>query len=230
MTRTCASVLVISCMVSAVAGAGTAQEAGQIVYKTGPGSGVAPPRVVREVKPTYPADAMRAGVQGLVELEFVVLPDGSVGEVKVIRSLRESLDQEAITAVKQWRFTPGAKDGEPVPVQVTAELTFTLRDDSRPPVVVVKPGQVSTRPRTTRQVKPLYMTAAKEAGIQGIVVLDAVVEPDGTVGDIRVTDSLDPGLDQEAVKAVKQWLFRPGTRDGKPVPVRVEILLAFGLK
>ncbi len=94
-----------------------------------PGSGVEIPRVLREVKPQYTADAMRAKVQGVVELEAVVLPDGSVGEIQITRSLDHTfgLDSEAIKAVKQWRFAPGTRLGQPVPVLVTIELTFTLR-------------------------------------------------------------------------------------------------------
>jgi periplasmic protein TonB len=94
-----------------------------------PGSGVTLPSVIREVKPAYTADAMRAKVQGSVWLECIVMPDGSVGEVKVTRSLDPifGLDQEAIRAAKQWRFRPGMRQGEPVPVIITIELTFTLR-------------------------------------------------------------------------------------------------------
>jgi periplasmic protein TonB len=94
-----------------------------------PGSGVTLPSVIREVKPAYTADAMRAKVQGSVWLECIVMPDGSVGEVKVTRSLDPifGLDQEAIKAAKLWRFRPGMRQGEPVPVIITIELTFTLR-------------------------------------------------------------------------------------------------------
>jgi protein TonB len=94
-----------------------------------PGSGVTLPQVLREVKPAYTADAMRAKVQGSVWLECIVMPDGSVGEVKVTRSLDPifGLDQEAIKAAKMWRFRPGMRQGEPVPVIITIELTFTLR-------------------------------------------------------------------------------------------------------
>jgi protein TonB len=81
------------------------------------------------VKPQYTSDAMRAKVQGTVLLECVVRPDGSVGDVQILRSLDGvfGLDQEAIKAAKQWRFAPGTRLGEPVPVLVTIELTFTLR-------------------------------------------------------------------------------------------------------
>ena len=94
-----------------------------------PGAGITLPSVMREVKPAYTADAMRAKVQGSVWLECIVLPDGTVGDVKVTRSLDPifGLDQEAIKAAKQWRFRPGMRQGEPVPVIITIELTFTLR-------------------------------------------------------------------------------------------------------
>jgi protein TonB len=72
---------------------------------------------------------MRAKVQGTVLLECIVRPDGSVGDVQVLRSLDPTfgLDQEAIKAAKAWRFTPGTRLGEPVSVYVTIELQFTLR-------------------------------------------------------------------------------------------------------
>jgi protein TonB len=94
-----------------------------------PGNGVSVPILVKKVDPQYTADAMRAKVQGLVVLECVVQPDGTVGAVEIIRSLDSTfgLDQEAIKAAKQWRFKPGTRFGEPVAVLVTIELTFTLR-------------------------------------------------------------------------------------------------------
>jgi protein TonB len=95
-----------------------------------PGNGISSPRLVKEVKPNYTADAMRAKIQGVVTLEAVVLPDGSVGPVRVTRSLDPNfgLDQEAERTVKLWRFAPGTNRlGEAVPVLVEIEMTFTLR-------------------------------------------------------------------------------------------------------
>jgi protein TonB len=94
-----------------------------------PGNGVMLPRPLKEVKPQYTADAMRAKVQGTVLLECVVLADGTVGDIEIIRSLDPTfgLDQEAVKAAKQWQFAPGTRFGEPVAVLVTIELTFTLR-------------------------------------------------------------------------------------------------------
>jgi TonB family protein len=94
-----------------------------------PGNGVTLPRVLHEERPQYTSDAMRAKVQGTVLLECVVRPDGSVGDVQVVRSLDPTfgLDQQAVAAARKWRFAPGTRLGEAVPVLITIELTFTLR-------------------------------------------------------------------------------------------------------
>lgn len=93
------------------------------------GPGVTTPIVIQQVKPQYTADAMRAKVQGSVWLECVVMPDGTVGDVRVTQSLDPmfGLDQAAIAAAKQWRFKPGMANGKPVAVAISIQLTFTLR-------------------------------------------------------------------------------------------------------
>jgi TonB family protein len=108
-------------------GPGSGGNTGGGVYR--PGNGVSDPVLLREVKPTYTTDAMRAKVQGAVLLRCIVMPDGSVGEVSVVRSLdpRFGLDEEAIRAARQWRFRPGTRMGQPVKVEITIELTFSLR-------------------------------------------------------------------------------------------------------
>jgi TonB family protein len=94
-----------------------------------PGNGVTQPVLIREVKPNYTAEAMRAKIQGVVWLEAVVLTNGQVGQVRVTRSLDPTfgLDLEAEKTVKQWRFTPGTRLGQPVPVLIEIEMSFTLR-------------------------------------------------------------------------------------------------------
>ena len=97
---------------------------------------------------------------------------------------------------------------------------------------VYQPGNGVTLPQVTRHVAPQYTSEAMAQRIEGAVVLDAVVNADGAVGDVNVTQSLDAvyGLDAEAVKAMKQWEFKPGTKDGKPVAVRVAVRMAFTFK
>jgi len=92
-----------------------------------PGSGIEPPRLLHEVKAEYTEDARRRGLTGDVELEIVVRRDGSVGDVRVLRSLGAGLEQKAIAAVRQWRFTPARRKGEAVDVIVEVAVEFTLR-------------------------------------------------------------------------------------------------------
>src|SRR6202171_163588 len=108
-------------------GPGSGGGTGGGVYQ--PGNGVTLPRVQHEERPAYTSDAMRAKVQGTVLLQCVVRPDGTVGDVQVVRSLDPTfgLDQQAVAAARRWRFFPGTRLGEPVSVLVTIELTFTLR-------------------------------------------------------------------------------------------------------
>jgi protein TonB len=106
-----------------------------------PGSGITNPQLIKEVKPNYTGEAMRAKLQGIVEMTAIVLPDGTIdpNRIRITRSLDSTfgLDQQAIIAVRQWRFRPGTcarregcsgtAFGQPVPVIVSVELTFTLR-------------------------------------------------------------------------------------------------------
>ena len=102
-------------------------------------------------------------------------------------------------------------------------------------MVVCGSGQERSRdtmPVPIREVRPEYTEAAKAAGIRGVVWLEAVVEADGDVTNITIARSLDAtyGLDEEAIRALRQWRFRAGTRDGKPVARTITVEMSFTLK
>jgi periplasmic protein TonB len=92
-----------------------------------PGSGIAPPSLLREVKPDYTQEARRRGVEGDVVVEVIVRADGSVGQVRLLQGLGAGLDQRAIDAVRQWRFSPARRHGTPVDVVVEIAVEFKLR-------------------------------------------------------------------------------------------------------
>lgn len=108
-------------------GPGTGGGFGGGAYR--PGNGVENPIRIREVKPQYTPEAMRAKIQGTVELEAIIGPDGKVTEVRVIRSLDKvfGLDEQARKAVFATPFIPCKKTGQPVACLVVFELQFTLR-------------------------------------------------------------------------------------------------------
>ncbi len=98
---------------------------------------------------------------------------------------------------------------------------------------VYRPGDTGvTLPELVSQVQPEYTRAAMKAGIQGSVILEGVVEPDGSLGYLRVVQSLDEqyGLDMQALHAAGRWKFKPGLREGTPVPVLIALDVTFRLR
>jgi TonB family protein len=85
-------------------------------------------------------------------------------------------------------------------------------------------------PVVVRGILPSYDDRAMRAKTQGDVMVEVVILSDGTVGDARVTRSLDEGLDREALIAARHWLFQPATRDGQPVACRSVLMLTFQLR
>jgi TonB family protein len=92
-----------------------------------PGSGIEPPHLLREVKAEYTEDARRRNIKGDVVLEIVVRSDGTVGDVRVLQGLGGGLESRAIAAVRQWKFAPAMRRGQPVDVLVEVAVEFTLR-------------------------------------------------------------------------------------------------------
>ena len=90
------------------------------------GRGVAAPAIVYKRDPEYSDAARRVKFQGTVILNVVVDTTGHVSDASIVRPLFHGLDQNAIAAVQLWRFRPGTKDGRPVKVQATLEITFRL--------------------------------------------------------------------------------------------------------
>ncbi len=92
-----------------------------------PGSGIEPPRLLKEVKADYTEDARRRGLAGDVVLEIVVRQNGTVGDVKILEGLGSGLNERAVQAVRQWQFAPARRQGVPVDVLVEVAVEFKLR-------------------------------------------------------------------------------------------------------
>jgi TonB family protein len=88
--------------------------------------GVVAPRPVHTVIPEFTEQAREAKENGLVTLSLIVGTNGEPGNIKVVCSSVPNLNQQAIESVKLWRFEPGTKDGEPVPVRMAVDTTFRL--------------------------------------------------------------------------------------------------------
>lgn len=191
------------------------------------------PTVIREVKPTYPVDAMRAGIEGSVEVEIIIGEDGTVSQARVVRSANPIFDDAALNAAEQWLFTKPATG----PVTRTVELTFSLSRGTvgTPRVKVgadadaVRIGGNIRTPTKIKHVAPIYPPIARSAGVAGMVILEVLIDRDGRVIDAEVLRSI-PLLDQAAIDAVMQWTFVPTTRNGVPIQAIMTLTVNFTLE
>lgn len=84
------------------------------------------PKILRHVNAEYSDRGRKKKINGTVLLTFTVLPDGTTTDIVVTRSLEKSLDEQAMKAVRQWRFEPGTYQGQPVAVTISAETSFHI--------------------------------------------------------------------------------------------------------
>jgi protein TonB len=94
-----------------------------------PGNGVTSPIPTYRATPAYTAEAVRAKAQGVITVECIVEPNGECGDVRIIRGFAPpyGLDQQALATARRWRFRPGMRAGEAVPVLVNLEIEFNIR-------------------------------------------------------------------------------------------------------
>jgi TonB family protein len=195
---------------------------------------VKPPKLVKQVNPVYPAEARKAGVEGVVILEAKADEQGNVVDARILRSVAP-LDQAAIEAVKQWKYEPMILDGKARKVLFTVTVRFTLEDGGKARMLekfaagAVKAEGAIEPPKLVKETKPVYPEAARAAGVQGVVILSVRADETGKVIDTMVLRSI-PLLDQAAIDAVKQWVYEPMIKDGKAVSVVFTVTVRFQLK
>ena len=214
------------------------------------GGAIKEPTKIKHVPPVYPELAQQARIQGVVILEAVIGEDGAVREARVLRPA-PMLDEAALDAVLQWKYTPTLLNGQPVPVIMTVTVTFTLNQSGEatapvqpqqsitPPekvmtasgveMVPVRVGGEIKEPRKTKNVAPVYPPVAQAAGVQGVVILEVVIDTDGKVKDARVLRP-QPSLSEAAVAAVRQGEYEPTLLNGAAVPVIMTVTVTFSVR
>lgn len=156
--------------------------------------------------------------------------DEAAAVMNAIAGMVRSVDD----SVRQWRYDPPA-DG-PISFPVTISFAGQRRgadaasgDDAVWTPGVVRVGGGIKQPKKVRDVKPVYPPEAMRNRIEGVVIVEARVEPDGHVSQARVLRSI-PMLDEAATDAVKQWLFTPTLLNGNPIPVVMTLTVNFTLQ
>jgi TonB family protein len=193
-----------------------------------------PPRKVYNVDFPYPPDVKSVITSALLAVRVVIDVDGSVVEVRLLKrqiagppveprvlaAAVERLSNGTLATVRQWRFEPPDK----APLAMTITVNYRTDDGEK---AELPPGVVGPVP--IHEPPPVYPPDAKAAGVQGSVQLRVTIGADGLVKKAEVRRSV-PALDQASLDAVKQWTFKPATKDGQPVDVVTDIEMTFTLK
>jgi protein TonB len=179
-------------------------------------------------------------------VEFVhFVPPTVPSPPPVLRSRERATPQTASSAaapLEEPRGVAPEADPAPPPFDLPPSLIDgvafgdgSIHPDPLPPPPTprdrepIRVGGAVTRPERVRDVPPIYPTVARLAGVEGTVILEAVIGRDGTVDDVRVLRSV-PLLDDAAREAVRQWLFTPTRLNGEPVPVVMTVTVTFRLR
>lgn len=207
-----------------------AQEAEEELQEQLPESQVSvPPKMIKVVKPRYPEALETMEIEGEIILQAVINSDGKVEarSIRVIKKLHPDLDQASVEALGASEFSPGMIDGHPVRVIMQIPYTYKFRTAEHELTLVE--GQASVMPKFTKVVKPTYPEALREREVEGRVVLQAGIDPQGKVepASVKVLKSVHPEIDQAAVEAVIASEFSPATYKGRPVRVVMQIPYSF---
>jgi TonB family protein len=188
---------------------------------------IAPSVAEYTTPPLYSDEARRSRIEGAVVAQAHIDVSGRVDAARITTGLGFGLDQNALVALRQWRFRPGTRNGVARAMDVEIEIGFTLRNESinaqiaNDMVSLVGPG--ITAPQAVRTVH----VRSPRVGAAGTVVLDVVLLEDGTPRIMRILRSLGADADDSAVRAFEQWRFSPAQKDGHPIKVRMNAEVRF---
>ena len=186
------------------------------------------------INPIYPPEAKANRTQGAVVIEVVIGRDGTIQTINSVTG-PELLQESALEAVRQWTYKPYLLNGEPVEVQSTITVNYSLgasnpnsdnQNDETSAITPKRIGGSVSAPRVIYQVEPEFTVQARAAKASGNVLVHLWVNEQGMPTHVYVIHGVGKGLDEKA-EAVKQYRFTPAMEDGKPVTVALTIGVNF---
>lgn len=181
--------------------------------------------------PLYSDEARSRGIEGTVTVEVRVSVSGKAKDLHVIRGLGLGLDENALLAVRDWKFVPARRNGEQIEARTEVVVEFNLRnaelneDIANDMATRVGPGVVP--PRIVHRVEPRFERRLSLPRPPGTVLLDAVIQENGIPKVVRVLRSQAWEIDESAIAALEQWRFSPAMKNGMPIKVRMNVEMTF---
>jgi TonB family protein len=183
------------------------------------GPGVTPPRVLSKVEPRYSGEGLRGMLEGGVLLKLVVSADGLPTNITVSRPLGLGLDEEAIRAVKVWRFQPGVKEGEAVPVIATIEVNFRVLRKGTAWSAHLAGANFDLPDGASRPVLLKTKPPRLPDSASGKWTLLFDVDESGSPKNVHAKDSDGSKLERDVIGALRDWKFAPAMKDGSQIRV-----------
>lgn len=185
------------------------------------------PEPVKIVSPVHPPELWEARIEGEAEIECTVDETGHVDDAKVASASRPEFGEAALTAVRQWEFTPPIVDGKPGRMRIKVPLNFSmpegkaLEDFLKRRVFVqvdeevFKAETLGLWPMPKQLLQPRYPEALKGSGKKGKAVVSVVINKEGRVINPRVVKATFPEFEMPALLAAASLEFEPIARAGK---------------
>lgn len=187
-----------------------------------------PPKLIKSVDPEYPDEARKKGLEDAVVVEATTDKQGNVVKVDVLRGKYDILNQAAIEAVKQWKYEPMVLEGgESIGITFTVTCRFKLDEKSKKDIIKLPQDK---KPILLKEVEPIYPEEARKAGQAGEVTIEAIIDEEGNVTDVKVIEGEFDILNKAAVDAVKQWKYEPYKIDGVAKKVKFTVEVRFKLR
>lgn len=188
----------------------------------------------------YPAQAKEEGIEGRVFISFIVETDGKISTVEILKGIGGGCDEEAMRVIEEMpNWNPGKQRGKNVRVQYRVPIKFTLNGENTETtedllfqVVEQMPEYVGGKNAMFKYLQSniKYPETAKKAGTKGTVLVDFVLEKDGSVNSVIVKEGIGDGCDEEAVRVIKNMPnWNPGKQRGKVVRVAYTLPIKFNL-
>ena len=205
-----------------------------------------PLRIVQTVEPPFPDALAQQGIyEGEARVVVLVDAEGRLADWLLTGYSHPLIAREATEALRQWRFEPARRDGEPIDIRSQIQFLFRAsgmvvslspvdfserfqhRDVGRSIERVCRPSELDKPVTPTNTVAPLWPAGWKAGNNEGRVTLDFYIDEEGRPRMPAVKQTDDEALNLPAIEALSRWRFDPPTRNGVPVIVRATQVFRF---